>query len=131
MSKSMTRRNFLGAAAAVPLVSGLTSAVANPSTRPATDRPNILWIAVEDISPFLGCYGHANATPNLDRLAKGGVRFARAFMPAPVCSACRSALITGQMQTTLGTQLQFLVRPRRPLRGSLHDPCALRKVRGT
>ena len=103
MSKSMTRRNFLGAAAAVPLVSGLTSAVANPSTRPATDRPNILWIAVEDISPFLGCYGHANATPNLDRLAKGGVRFARAFMPAPVCSACRSALITGQMQTTLGT----------------------------
>jgi len=67
------------------------------------DRPNILWIAVEDISPFLGCYGYDNPTPNLDRLAEGGLRFTNTFMPAPVCSPCRSAMITGMMHTTLGT----------------------------
>jgi arylsulfatase A-like enzyme len=67
------------------------------------ERPNILWIAVEDISPLMSCYGYeANPTPNLDRLAENGIRFAKAFMPAPVCSPCRSALITGMMQTTIG-----------------------------
>ena len=66
-------------------------------------RPNILWIAVEDASPLMSCYGYdINPTPNLDSLATGGVRFANTYMPAPVCSACRSALITGMMQTTLG-----------------------------
>lgn len=66
-------------------------------------HPNILWIAVEDISPLISCYGYeTNPTPNLDRLAENGVRFNNTFMPAPVCSACRSALITGMMQTTLG-----------------------------
>ena len=63
----------------------------------------ILWIAVEDISPFLGCYGYDNPTPNLDRLAGDGMRFTNAFMPAPVCSPCRSAMITGAMATTHGT----------------------------
>ncbi|MFC1726705.1 sulfatase [candidate division KSB1 bacterium] len=67
-------------------------------------RPNILWIAVEDISPLMSCYGYdVNPTPHLDRLAEEGIRFANTFMPAPVCSPCRSALITGMMQTTLGT----------------------------
>jgi len=66
-------------------------------------RPNILWITVEDISPLMSCYGYAsNPTPHLDRLAENGVRFTRTFMPAPVCSPCRSALITGMMQTTTG-----------------------------
>ena len=58
---------------------------------------------VEDICPFLSGYGYPNPTPHLDRLAAGGVRFDRAFMPVPVCSPCRSALITGMMPTTLGT----------------------------
>jgi len=66
-------------------------------------RPNILWIYVEDLSPIMSCYGHDNnLTPNLDRLAEGGVLFTNTFMPAPVCSPCRSAIITGTMQTTLG-----------------------------
>lgn len=69
-------------------------------------KPNILWIFVEDLSPLFGCYddpvnqGH---TPVIDDLAKRGVLFKRAYMPAPVCSACRSAIITGVMQTTTGT----------------------------
>ena len=67
-------------------------------------RPNILWLYVEDISPNLGCYGDSVVqTPNIDQLAEQGVRFANTIMPAPVCSAMRSAMITGMMQTTLGT----------------------------
>jgi len=66
------------------------------------ERPNILWIAVEDISPLISCYGYeANPTPNLDHLAKTGLRFANTFMPVPVCSPCRSALITGMMSTSI------------------------------
>ncbi len=68
------------------------------------ERPNILWLYVEDISPNLGCYGEANVqTPNIDALAENGMRFTNTIMPAPVCSPLRSAIITGAMQTTLGT----------------------------
>lgn len=73
----------------------------------AAKKPNILWIFSEDLSPYIGCYenetnkGH---TPTIDKMASEGVLFTRTFMPAPVCSACRSAIITGVMQTTTGTQ---------------------------
>lgn len=70
----------------------------------AAEQPNILWITVEDMSPTLGCYGDAFAnTPNLDRLAKEGVRYTKAFAVAPVCSPSRSCLITGLLQVSLGT----------------------------
>ncbi|RUL89507.1 sulfatase family protein [Tautonia sociabilis] len=69
----------------------------------ADDRPNIVWIIAEDMSPHFGCYGEKTiATPNVDRLASEGVRFANAFVTAPVCSPSRSALITGMYQTTIG-----------------------------
>ena len=69
----------------------------------ADSRPNILWILGEDMGPQLGCYGDPLVkTPNLDRLAGQGIRFTRAFTTAPVCSASRSALITGMYQTTIG-----------------------------
>jgi len=69
------------------------------------NQPNILWITCEDLNAYLGSYGDAQAiTPNLDRLADEGVRFTRAFAPAPVCSPARSALITGIYATSLGTQ---------------------------
>ena len=70
----------------------------NPVPRiPSSDRrPNILWISAEDISPDLGCYGDTYArTPNLDRLAREGARFSRAFTPAGVCAVVRSGIITG------------------------------------
>ncbi|MFC1782664.1 sulfatase [Planctomycetota bacterium] len=55
------------------------------------------------LSPLLSCYGvQINPTPNLDKLAQNGVQFTNAYMPAPVCSACRSGIITGTMPTSLG-----------------------------
>ena len=73
-------------------------------TLKATDRPNILWLSAEDISPHLGCYGDANAiTPHLDKLASEGTRYTHTFTTAGVCAPCRSGIITGMYQTTLGT----------------------------
>jgi len=71
----------------------------------ADDRPNILWISCEDISPNLGCYGDPHAiTPNLDQLASQGVRFDRAFTPAGVCAVVRSGIITGMYPPSIGSQ---------------------------
>ncbi|MEF8788264.1 MAG: sulfatase [Planctomycetota bacterium] len=67
------------------------------------DRPNILWLDAEDLSPDLGCYGRSLVhTPNLDRLARQGVRYERAFVPCPVCSPSRSAFATGMYPTSIG-----------------------------
>ena len=69
------------------------------------DRPNILWITAEDMSPHLGCYGDEYATtPNIDNLAGQSIRFTAAFATNPVCSPSRSCLITGVYATSLGTQ---------------------------
>jgi len=77
---------------------------ATPAAAAGGDRPNILWITAEDLSPALGCYGDAYArTPNLDRLAAEGVRYTNAFATAPVCSPARSCLITGVFASSLGT----------------------------
>jgi len=75
-------------------------ALANPSG----ERPNILWITCEDMSPNLGCYGDTYAvTPNLDRLAARGVRYTYVFSHAGVCAPSRSGLITGMYPTSLGS----------------------------
>ena len=71
----------------------------------SSKRPNILWIVCEDQNPVFGCYGdkvNRGHTPHVDKLAKRGTLFKRCYVPAPVCSPCRSALITGAMQTSLG-----------------------------
>lgn len=70
-----------------------------------TKRPNILWLFQEDLSPWLGCYGYdiqKGQTPTIDQMAATGVRFSRAYVPAPVCSICRSAMITGANQIRFG-----------------------------
>ena len=69
----------------------------------AEARPNVLWFIVDDMSANFSCYGEKLiATPHVDRLAREGTRFSRAYTTAPVCSPCRSAFITGLYQTTLG-----------------------------
>lgn len=69
----------------------------------AADLPNILWLIGEDFSPDLACYGTTEvSTPNLDKLAAQGVRYTKFFTTAPVCSASRSAFMTGMYQTTIG-----------------------------
>lgn len=96
-----SRRNFLkkaslGAAAMIlPRVA---------PAKQANARPNILWLSCEDISPHLGCFGDEHAiTPHIDKLASEGVRYTNTFTTAGVCAPCRSGIITGMYQTTIGT----------------------------
>lgn len=62
----------------------------------AQQRPNVLFIAVDDLRPDIGCYGVKHArTPNIDRLAARGVVFDRAYCAQAVCSPSRTAILTG------------------------------------
>lgn len=77
----------------------------NGTAAAARSRPNILWITCEDMSPHLGCYGDRRAvTPNLDKFATTGVRYANAFSVAGVCAPSRSCLISGMYPTSIGSQ---------------------------
>ncbi len=88
----MNRKSFL-ATTAVSLALLFGSAFA------ADNRPNILWILIEDWSPDLSCYGTPGIeTPHVDELASQGIRYERAFTTSPVCSTSRSAMMTGYHQ---------------------------------
>src|SRR5215471_17617747 len=62
---------------------------------PAANRPNILYIHSHDTGRYIQPYGHAVATPHLQRLAEEGVLFRRNFCANPTCSPSRAALLTG------------------------------------
>jgi arylsulfatase A-like enzyme len=63
----------------------------------AADQPNVVLILADDLGTGdLSCYGGKTATPNLDRMAREGVRFAQYYSAAPICSPSRCGLFTGQ-----------------------------------
>ena len=67
----------------------------------AADRPNVLFIAVDDLRPELGAYGfNSIKSPNIDRIAKAGITFNRAYCQQAVCSPTRSSLMTGTRPDT-------------------------------
>lgn len=68
--------------------------------RPGTPTPSVLFIAIDDLRPELGCYGATVAqTPHLDRLAGRSLRFDRAYCQVPVCGASRASLLTSILPT--------------------------------
>ena len=78
-------------------------------------RPNILWIMIEDWSADLSCYGTPLVdTPNIDKLANEGIRFERAYTTSPVCSTSRSAMMTGFHQNYIGAH-QHRTKDKKPL----------------
>lgn len=67
--------------------------------------PNIIWITSEDHGPHMGCYGDKFArTPNVDKLAKKGMIFKRAWSNAPVCAPARTTIISGLYPTSTGSE---------------------------
>jgi arylsulfatase A-like enzyme len=101
-ASSLTRRDVLKAAA-VPVVLSLTrqAAAAGPP-------PNIVFIMADDLGyADLSCYGRPDfRTPNIDSLATGGMRFRQSYANSPVCSATRTALITGRYQYRIPVGLE-------------------------
>ncbi len=67
-----------------------------PVVAESQDRPNIVFIAIDDLRPELGCYGSPIAkSPNLDRLAAEGLQFNRAYCQEAICAPSRASLLTG------------------------------------
>ncbi len=98
---------------------GLCGAVT--STQAAAAQPNIIIILADDLGwRDLGCYGNTfNETPNIDRLAKQGMRFTQ-FYAGPVCSPTRANLMSGQDQARFGIT-QHIPGHKRPF-AKLIDP---------
>lgn len=71
-----------------------------PSATIAADRPNILFIAIDDLRPELGCYASPQVkSPNIDKLASSAMVFNRAYCQVAVCGASRASLMTGILPT--------------------------------
>ena len=78
--------------------------VATGQTASASPKPNVLFIVVDDLNDWVGYLG-GNAqspTPNLDRLARRGVRFTHAYAPVSVCNPSRAAVLSGMRASTTG-----------------------------
>jgi N-sulfoglucosamine sulfohydrolase len=95
----------------------LMTLIAPHAGKATRTQPNILWITCEDTSPHLGSYGDSFAvTPNLDALARQGVRYTSAFAYTGVCAPSRSTLITGVYPLRLGSHH---MRSTTPLPGTI------------
>ncbi|MFV0589978.1 MAG: sulfatase [Draconibacterium sp.] len=73
------------------------------TTKSDTDHPNVLFIAVDDLRPELGCYGASYIhSPNIDKLAASGALFVNHFVQVPTCGASRCSMLTGMLPKTKG-----------------------------
>ncbi|MGA2880492.1 MAG: sulfatase-like hydrolase/transferase [Bryobacteraceae bacterium] len=103
-SSSLTRRDLLATTAVAALASGASRAHAQASGL----KPNIVYIMADDLGyADLSCYGRREyKTANIDSIAAGGARFTQAYANSAVCSATRTALITGRYQYRLRCGLE-------------------------
>lgn len=100
--KQITRRKVLAtasiglAASIVPKIALGEMAQASPDAQSSTGRLNVLFFAVDDLRPQLGCYGlNQMRTPNIDRLAAKGMVFKSNYCQQAVCSPSRTSMLTG------------------------------------
>jgi iduronate 2-sulfatase len=116
-ASAISRRGFLGQAAAAAAAAALPRAVFGQTPAGGAPRPNVLFFMCDDLRAELGCYGSRFGahTPNLDALAASGVRFDRNYCQYPICNPSRTSLLTNRHPTTtmvLGNRTNF--RPAHP-----------------
>jgi len=106
----MNRRQFIKRIAGGVLAAALTNgacSMADPGSRSnGSDKPNIILIMADDLGyGDIGCYGSIKiSTPNIDTLARGGMKFTDYHSNCPVCSPTRAALLTGRYQQRAGIE---------------------------
>ena len=110
----ITRRRFLKQLAVAAAATSLPKALFAQTPRPAARRLNVLFLMSDDMRVELGCYGSmfGAKTPNLDALARAGVRFDRNYCQFPLCNPSRASLLTGRNPTrtsVLGNRTDFRV----------------------
>ena len=103
----MDRRDFLKRSALFTGAAALGEVVLPGESygrkRKSEEKPNVIFIAIEDIAPLMGCYGHPVVkTPNIDALARRGVLFNRAYCQVAVCNPSRACVSTGLRPETTG-----------------------------
>ena len=108
----VTRRKFLGSVAAASAALSFPAVLRGADAKSAAKKPNVLFLMSDDMRVELGCYGSMfNAqTPNLDALAKSGVRFDRSYCQFPLCNPSRASMLTGRQPTktgVLGNRVDF------------------------
>jgi arylsulfatase A-like enzyme len=114
----ITRRSFLHTVSR-----GAAAVALCPSAAPSPKRPNIVVILADDMGfSDIGCYGSEIDTPNLDGLARAGVRFTH-FRNTARCCPSRSSLLTGLYAHQAGVGLMVDDRGRPPYQGYLNDRC--------
>ena len=104
----LNRRQFLMSTAAASTAGSSTFAAKKP-----VERPNIVFILADDLAAWmLGCYGNKEIkTPNIDNLARAGMRFANSFCCTPICSASRATLFTGRVPRQHGIHDFLTAKP--------------------
>src|SRR5262249_17954902 len=105
-TKTISRPSLLRSAAlgTIAVKSGVRELFGQRAPQP----PNIVYIMADDLGyADVACYGRPDlSTPNIDRLAKNGVRFLQAYANSAVCTATRVAVITGRYQYRLPLGLE-------------------------
>ena len=100
----MMKSRYIGKAFSAAFLSFLFSFYGFWSQIVAQERPNILWITCEDISPYLGSYGFEQAhTPNLDKMAKRSIQYSHAYANASVCAVACPTILSGMYASTIGS----------------------------
>ncbi len=102
LARTVGRRRLVRITAPLLIVLPGLAALSSPATGEES-RPNVLFLIADDLNNSVGCYGHALVqTPNLDRLARRGVRFERAYCQFPLCGPSRNSLLTGLYPNSSG-----------------------------